>query len=65
MIPDQFIQELRYQNDLESVMSSYKAQAPGTESGRAVSLPLGKDSLLTVYPENQSFYCFGCGAGGD
>ena len=23
MIPDQFIQELRYRNDLESVMSSY------------------------------------------
>lgn len=30
-----------------------------------MSLPQRKSPSFNVYPENNSFYCFGCGAGGD
>ena len=66
MIPDQFIQELRYRNDLESVMSSYiELKRRGRNLVGLCPFHSEKTPSLTVYPENQSFYCFGCGAGGD
>lgn len=30
-----------------------------------LSVPFGKNTVFTVFPDTQSFYCFGCGAGGD
>lgn len=66
MIPDQFIQELRYRNDLESVMSSYmELKRRGRNLVGLCPFHSEKTPSLTVYPENQSFYCFGCGVGGD
>ena len=66
MIPDQFIQELRYRNDLESVMSSYmELKRRWRNLVGLCPFHSEKTPSLTVYPENQSFYCFGCGVGGD
>ena len=66
MLPESFIQELRYRSDIESIVGSY---VPLKRRGKNL---LGlcpfhseKTPSFTVYPENQSFYCFGCGAGGD
>ncbi len=65
MLPDSFIQELNAKNDIESVVSSY---VPMKRRGRnLVGLcPFHgeKTASFNLYPETNSFYCFGCGAGG-
>ena len=65
-ISDEFILELKSRNDIESVVGGY------VNLKRAGSLMKGlcpfhgeKTPSFTVYPGNGSFYCFGCGAGGD
>ena len=66
MLPDSFLQELNAKNDIESVVSSY---VPMKRRGRnLVGLcPFHgeKTPSFNLYPETNSFYCFGCGAGGD
>ena len=66
MIPDQFLQELKYRSDIEQIIGSYVNRR---RRGRTLSglcpFHSEKSPSFTVYPENQSFYCFGCGAGGD
>ena len=66
MIPERFIEELKYRSDIEQVISSY---VPLKRTGRNLKglcpFHSEKTPSFTVYPENQSFYCFGCGAGGD
>lgn len=65
-IPDAFLQQLRDMNPIEGVVSSY---VPLRRAGRnLVGLcPFHgeKTPSFTVYPHSDSFYCFGCGAGGD
>ena len=65
-LPDSFIQELLSRNDIESVASAY---VPFKRRGRnLVGLcPFHgeKTASFNLYPETNSFYCFGCGAGGD
>ena len=65
-LPDSFIQELISRNDVESVISSY---VPLKRRGRnLVGLcPFHgeKTASFNLYPETNSFYCFGFGAGGD
>lgn len=66
MLPDSFLQELNAKNDIESVVTSY---VPMKRRGRnLVGLcPFHgeKTPSFNLYPETNSFYCFGCGAGGD
>ena len=66
MISDLFIQELKLNSDIEQLVSSY---IPLKRRGRILTglcpFHSEKSPSFTVYPENQSFYCFGCGAGGD
>ena len=66
MLPESFLQELNDKNDIESVVSSY---VPMKRRGRnLVGLcPFHgeKTPSFNLYPETNSFYCFGCGAGGD
>lgn len=66
MISDEFLQELKMNSEIEQVISSY---VPLKRKGRILNglcpFHSEKSPSFTVYPENQSFYCFGCGAGGD
>ncbi len=61
-----FLIELHDRNDIVEVVNSY---VPLTRRGRIhVALcPFHNEKTpsFTVYPDTQSFYCFGCGAGGD
>ncbi len=66
MIPDSFIQELKYRCDVESVISSYvQLKRRGRNLTGLCPFHSEKTPSFTVYPDSQSFYCFGCGAGGD
>lgn len=52
--------------DIESVISSYvQLRKRGRISTGLCPFHSEKTGSFTVYPESQSFYCFGCGAGGD
>jgi len=66
MIPESFINELKYHSDIEKIVSSYVNLKRG---GRILTglcpFHSEKSPSFTVYPDSQSFYCFGCGAGGD
>ncbi len=61
-----FLVELHERNDIVEVIGSY---VPLTRRGRIhVALcPFHNEKTpsFTVYPDTQSFYCFGCGSGGD
>ncbi len=65
-IPQSFIEKLKYACDLENVMSSYvEFKREGRNKKCLCPFHSEKTPSLVLYPENQSFYCFGCGAGGD
>lgn len=65
-LSDDFLQELKSRSDITDVVSSY---IDLRHSGRTYSglcpFHSEKSPSFHVYPENGSFYCFGCGAGGD
>lgn len=66
MIPQSFIEELKMNADIESIVSSYvQLRRRGRISTGLCPFHSEKTGSFTVYPESQSFYCFGCGAGGD
>jgi len=66
MIPEQVIEEVKYRNDIESVISSYiNVIHRGRNRVGLCPFHSEKTPSFTIYPDNQSFYCFGCGAGGD
>ena len=65
-ISDEFLSELRARTDIESVISPYVNLS---RRGRLVKglCPFHNEKTpsFTIYTDSQSFYCFGCGAGGD
>lgn len=66
MIPEEFIQELKYRSDIVDVVSSYvQLRHRGKTYSGLCPFHSEKTPSFHVYPDNQSFYCFGCGAGGD
>ncbi len=66
MIPQSFIEELKMRSDIEDVIGSYvQLKKRGRISVGLCPFHSEKTGSFTVYPESQSFYCFGCGAGGD
>lgn len=66
MLPDSFLQELIAKNDIESVVSSYVSlKRRGRNLVGLCPFHGEKTPSFNLYPETASFYCFGCGAGGD
>lgn len=66
MLPDSFLQELVAKNDIESVVSSYVSlKRRGRNLVGLCPFHGEKTPSFNLYPETASFYCFGCGAGGD
>lgn len=66
MLPEAFIQELKYRNDIESVVSSYvQLKHSGKTFSGLCPFHSEKGPSFHVYPDTQSFFCFGCRAAGD
>ena len=66
MIPNSFIDELKHRCDIEQVISPYtRLKRAGRNLTGLCPFHSEKTPSFVVYPENGSFYCFGCGAGGD
>ncbi len=65
-IPEEVISEIKYRNDIETVISQYSnLKRRGKNLVGLCPFHSEKTPSFTVYPENGSFYCFGCGVGGD
>ena len=65
-INERFIQELQDKVDIESVISAnISLKRRGKNLVGLCPFHNEKTPSFTVYPESNSFYCFGCGAGGD
>ena len=66
MLPESFLNELKYKTDIEQVISRYvQLRRRGRNLTGLCPFHSEKTPSFTVYPDTQSFYCFGCGAGGD
>ena len=65
-IPEDVIMEIKYRNDIEATISQYvNLKRRGKNLVGLCPFHSEKTPSFTVYPESSSFYCFGCGAGGD
>ena len=65
-LPEDFLQELKYRNDITDVVSSYvNLKRRGRNMVGLCPFHSEKTPSFNIYSENGSFYCFGCGAGGD
>lgn len=66
MIPQTYIQELIARTNIEELIGSYtQLKRAGRTYKGLCPFHSEKTPSFIVYPDNQSFYCFGCGAGGD
>ena len=66
MIPDEYIEELTRRTDIVELVGSYvQLKRKGRLYGGLCPFHSEKSPSFYVYPDTQSFYCFGCGAGGD
>lgn len=65
-IPQQYIEELVARNDIVDFIGGYvQLRRRGRTCTGLCPFHNEKTPSFHVYPENQSFYCFGCGVGGD
>ena len=65
-LSDAFLEQLRANTDIESVISPYvNLRRRGKNLVGLCPFHNEKTPSFTVYPENGSFYFFGCGVGGD
>ena len=66
MIPHEYIEELVRRSDIVDVVGSYvQLKRKGRLYGGLCPFHSEKTPSFYVYPDTQSFYCFGCGAAGD
>ncbi len=64
--PESFLQELKLRNDITEIVSSYvNLKRRGRNMVGLCPFHGEKTPSFNVYTENGSFYCFGCGVGGD
>lgn len=65
-LSEDFLNELRARADIESTISPYvELKRKGRLLGGLCPFHNEKTPSFYVYPETQSYYCFGCGNGGD
>ena len=66
MIPHEVIEEIKARNPVEDVISSYVTlKRAGSNMNGLCPFHSEKTPSFTVFLGSSSFYCFGCGAGGD
>lgn len=66
MISREVIDEILLRNDIESLISSYVSlKRAGSNLKGLCPFHSEKTPSFTVYPSENSFYCFGCGVGGN
>lgn len=66
LIPQEYIQEVVRRNDIEEVVGQYvQLRRRGRTLSGLCPFHNEKTPSFVVYPDTQSFYCFGCGAAGD
>ena len=64
--PEGFLQELKMRNDITDIVSSYVTlKRRGRNMVGLCPFHGEKTPSFNIYTENGSFYCFGCGVGGD
>ena len=65
-LPDGFIQEIKDRNDIVDVASAYvNLKRRGRNMVGLCPFHGEKTPSFNIYAENGSFFCFGCGVGGD
>lgn len=65
-ISREIIDEIVFRNDIEQVIGSYVTlKRAGSNWNGLCPFHNEKTPSFTVFPATKSFYCFGCGAGGD
>lgn len=66
MIPHEYIEEVTRRNDIADIVGSYvQLKRKGRLYSGLCPFHSEKTPSFYVYPDTQSFYCFGCGAAGD
>ncbi len=66
MISKEIIEEIKRRNDIEEVISQYVTlKRAGSNANGLCPFHSEKTPSFTVFKGTDSFYCFGCGAGGD
>ena len=63
---EDFLNELRYKNPIEEIISSYVVlKRTGSTYKGLCPFHNERTPSFTVYPNTNSFYCYGCQSGGD
>ena len=66
MIPREIIEEIVYRTDISDLIGSYVTlKRAGSNMNGLCPFHSERSPSFTVFPNTKSFYCFGCGAGGD
>ncbi len=65
-LPEEFLYQLKLANPIDTVIGSYASlKRSGHDHVALCPFHSEKTPSFHVYTDTQSFYCFGCGAGGD
>ena len=65
-LPQEFLQELKARCNIEDVISQYvQLKRAGSNLVGCCPFHSERTPSFTVFRNNENFYCFGCGAGGD